>query len=190
MVDRSEPLVALLMGVPGVRVRESVALRLAYASTLLPRGVALHVVEGLRTSVRQQQIISEYAAQLRAEYGELEEPRLRELSSRFVAPLEVAPHLSGAAVDLTLVGSDGIPLDLGTLIDATPEQSRGACYFDSDSISPEAREHRAVLASALTRAGFVNYPTEWWHWSFGDRYWALMSGREHALYGAGHREVA
>jgi hypothetical protein len=20
--------------------------------------------------------------------------------------------------------------------------------------------------------GFVNYPTEWWHFSYGDRYWA------------------
>ena len=31
--------------------------------------------------------------------------------------------------------------------------------------------------------GLVNYPTEWWHWSFGDRYWALLSGARHALYG-------
>jgi D-alanyl-D-alanine dipeptidase len=29
---------------------------------------------------------------------------------------------------------------------------------------------------ALTGAGLVNYPTEWWHWSFGDRYWAYASG--------------
>jgi D-alanyl-D-alanine dipeptidase len=29
----------------------------------------------------------------------------------------------------------------------------------------------------------VNYPTEWWHWSYGDRYWALMTGAPAALYG-------
>jgi D-alanyl-D-alanine dipeptidase len=29
----------------------------------------------------------------------------------------------------------------------------------------------------------VNYPTEWWHWSHGDRYWALLTGAEAALYG-------
>jgi D-alanyl-D-alanine dipeptidase len=26
-------------------------------------------------------------------------------------------------------------------------------------------------------AGFVNYPPEWWHWSYGDKYWAFISGR-------------
>jgi D-alanyl-D-alanine dipeptidase len=26
-------------------------------------------------------------------------------------------------------------------------------------------------------------PTEWWHWSYGDRYWALMTGAPAALYG-------
>ena len=31
--------------------------------------------------------------------------------------------------------------------------------------------------------GLVNYPTEWWHWSYGDRYWALISGADAALYG-------
>ena len=35
----------------------------------------------------------------------------------------------------------------------------------------------------LAGQGLVNYPTEWWHWSFGDRYWALLTGARHALYG-------
>ena len=29
----------------------------------------------------------------------------------------------------------------------------------------------------------MNYPTEWWHWSFGDRYWALVTDSPTALYG-------
>jgi D-alanyl-D-alanine dipeptidase len=40
-----------------------------------------------------------------------------------------------------------------------------------------------MLASALQGAGLVNYPTEWWHWSYGDRYWAMASGRGSAIYG-------
>ena len=35
----------------------------------------------------------------------------------------------------------------------------------------------------LGDAGFVNYPTEWWHWSFGDRYWAFVTGHGAARYG-------
>ena len=38
-------------------------------------------------------------------------------------------------------------------------------------------------AGSLRGAGLVNYPTEWWHWSYGDRYWALMTGARAALYG-------
>jgi zinc D-Ala-D-Ala dipeptidase len=29
----------------------------------------------------------------------------------------------------------------------------------------------------------VNYPTEWWHWSYGDSYWALTTGAPAAIYG-------
>ncbi|MFC7580895.1 hypothetical protein ACFQ23_12765 [Schaalia naturae] len=31
-------------------------------------------------------------------------------------------------------------------------------------------------------AGFVNHPAEWWHWSYGDPYWGLITGHP-ALYG-------
>jgi D-alanyl-D-alanine dipeptidase len=32
------------------------------------------------------------------------------------------------------------------------------------------------FAAALDGAGLVNYPPEWWHWSFGDRYRAMVTG--------------
>ncbi|ABX41733.1 hypothetical protein Cphy_1358 [Lachnoclostridium phytofermentans ISDg] len=25
------------------------------------------------------------------------------------------------------------------------------------------------------KGGFVNYPTEWWHWSYGGCYWAFLN---------------
>jgi hypothetical protein len=40
----------------------------------------------------------------------------------------------------------------------------------------------ALLREALAAVGMVNYPTEWWQWSYGDRYWALSTGAGHALY--------
>ena len=46
-----------------------------------------------------------------------------------------------------------------------------------------ARANCELLARALRGAGLVNYPTEWWHWSYGDRYWALVSGAPAAMYG-------
>jgi D-alanyl-D-alanine dipeptidase len=103
--------------------------------------------------------------------------------SRYVSPPEIAPHSAGAAVDLTLADEDGRELDLGTPVNATPEESAGACCTRAVNISEEARSHRDILGAALTAAGLVNYPTEWWHWSYGDRYWALGTGAAAACYG-------
>jgi D-alanyl-D-alanine dipeptidase len=185
-IESGEPLVDLCTRDVLTRgqqfARESVADRLALADTFLPAGIRLHVVEGLRPVESQQQIWDGYRAELQRLHPGISSRDVDQLASRFVSPIEVAPHVAGAAVDLTLVGAHG-PLDLGTPIDATPEQSNGACFFAATNISREARTNRSLLADVLTAAGLVNYPTEWWHWSYGDRYWALATGAPAALYG-------
>lgn len=180
-----ESLVALgpSFGPARARVRAGLAARLRRAQSTLPVGTSLRVVEGHRSAVRQVSIIAAYSAQLRVTYPDASPGELALLTSRFVAPLEVAPHVAGAAVDLTLVGPHGEELDLGTSIDATPEESAGGCFFDAPGIDPPARARRDLLAAVLTGVGLVNYPTEWWHWSYGDRYWALTTGAAAALYG-------
>ena len=105
------------------------------------------------------------------------------LASRYVSPPEIAPHSAGAAVDLTLCTEDGQELDLGTSVNANPEESNGACYTGHPSVGADARRNRAILTAALSGAGFVNYPTEWWHWSYGDRYWAMTTAAPAAIYG-------
>jgi zinc D-Ala-D-Ala dipeptidase len=100
-----------------------------------------------------------------------------------VSPPELAPHSAGAAVDLTLCTDDGRELDLGTRVNATPEESEGLCYTDPPGLDGRARHSRGVLAAALHSVGFVNYPTEWWHWSYGDRYWAIKTTAAAAIYG-------
>jgi zinc D-Ala-D-Ala dipeptidase len=182
--DNGDPLVRLDPTI-GRRtfVRSGLAARLAIAQAALPAGIGLYVVEGHRSAASQQAIVASYSAELSAAHPGMSADELRRLSSRFVAPLDVAPHVAGAAVDLTLIDACGLELELGTPIDATPEQSNGRCYFAAAGISRDARANRNLLARVLTDAGLVNYPTEWWHWSFGDRYWALVTGADHALYG-------
>jgi len=183
--ETGEPLVVLPAGFGPARalVRAGLANRLGQAQTLLPRGLQLRVVEGHRSTADQQSIIARYTAEVRSAHPGVRPDELPHLVARFVAPIEVAPHVAGAAVDLTIVDADGPELDLGTAIDATPEQSGGACFFDSSRISRPARANRRLLAAALPAAGLVNYPTEWWHWSYGDRYWALITGAPSAPYG-------
>jgi zinc D-Ala-D-Ala dipeptidase len=54
-------------------------------------------------------------------------------------------------------------------VNATPEGSEGMCYTDPPGLDGRVRHSRGVLAAALHSVGFVNYPTEWWHWSYGDQ---------------------
>lgn len=163
-------------------VREGVLDRLIKAQASLPAGTRLLLVEGYRPLSLQQHYFKGYADQLRAENPDWPDEQLIRATSRFVSPPEIAPHSAGAAVDLTLIDTNGRELDLGTPIDASPEESAGACYTAADNISDDARANREILTTALTAAGLVNYPTEWWHWSYGDRYWALTTETA-ALYG-------
>ena len=185
MRDADEPLVTLpahlTKDARPVLVRSGLASRLELAATLLPAGHRLAVIEGHRSIADQLDIIADYASQVARSHPASTAAERERLVSRFVAPLEVAPHVAGAAVDVTLIGPDGEELDMGTPVDATPEQSGGRCYFAAE-VNPSARRNRNVLAAALGEAGLVNYPTEWWHWSYGDRYWALMTGAKEAIY--------
>lgn len=173
------------LGADRLHVRAGVADRLAEAQRLLPDGVRLLFVEGWRAPLVQRHYFDSYRDTLRAEG--IEPAELDRLASRYVSPPQLAPHTAGAAVDLTLGTADGAELDLGTRVNASPEESDGACYTAAANISAEAVANRAILSRAMERAGFVNYPTEWWHWSYGDRYWALVTGARAAVYGPAAR---
>ncbi|YCK41343.1 M15 family metallopeptidase [Actinomadura sp. ATCC 39365] len=157
--------------------------RLEQAESSLPDGFHLLIVEGYRPIATQRRIFEGYRAELLTTYPDMTPAESYVAASRYVSPVEVAPHTAGAAVDLTLCAPDGTEYDMGTQVNDNPEESGGACYTAAAGIPAEARAHRKILAAALEPVGLVNYPTEWWHWSYGDRYWAMSTGAPAALYG-------
>ncbi|MFJ2594186.1 M15 family metallopeptidase [Streptomyces erythrochromogenes] len=164
-------------------LRADVLRRLLLAQQALPPGIRLLMVEGFRPPALQRRYFDEYAAALRTAHPDAGPVRIRELASAYISPPEVAPHVSGGAVDLTLCTDDGGELFLGTEVNATPEESGGGCRTAALNVDAHARANRAAMGRAMTAAGFVNYPTEWWHWSYGDRYWALLTEAPAAKYG-------
>ncbi|MGA4956700.1 M15 family metallopeptidase [Streptomyces lavendulocolor] len=168
-------------------VRSDVLRRLLLAQGALPGGLRLLVVEGFRPPALQRDYFDAYTATLRAAHPDAPPSRIRELASAYISPPEVAPHVSGGAVDLTLCTEDGEELPLGTEVNATPEETEGGCRTAAANIGAEARANRELMCRAMTVGGFVNYPTEWWHWSYGDRYWALVTGADAAKYGPAAR---
>ena len=168
-------------------VRESVARRLLVAAAALPGGISLALNEGYRRPAIQRRYFESYAATLADLDPSLGDDEVHRLASRYVSPPDLAPHTTGAAVDVLLLDEDGDPVDVGCPINASPEESEGRCYTDHPAVTGAPRDHRRALVRAMTAAGFVNYPTEWWHWSYGDRYWAMHTGAPAAIYGVVER---
>jgi zinc D-Ala-D-Ala dipeptidase len=162
------------------RLRVGVLDRLVTAQTVLPPDLRLLVVEGYRPLALQVRYFRAHLDRLRARWPDADASTLHRMTSRYISPPEVAPHVAGAAVDLTLCTVDGSELWLGTEVNDTDTT---ACHTDAAGIAADARARRLVLAGAMGFAGFINYPSEWWHWSYGDRYWACRAGADHARYG-------
>ena len=79
-------------------------------------------------------------------------------------PARGSPHSRGVAVDLTLVDTDGAPLDMGTAFDAfTPLSHHG-----STAVAAEAQRNRLALLGLMTAAGWDFYRNEWWHYQLFD----------------------
>ncbi|SFJ54711.1 M15 family metallopeptidase [Thermoflavimicrobium dichotomicum] len=163
-------------------VRLSVAEKLVAAKRFLPKGIHFYVKEGYRPLSVQQHAFERTLKKLEQSFPHFQQVDLIAEAAKYVAPPEVAPHPTGGAVDLTLIDSNGIELDLGTRFNASPHDTDNATYTDATNIPLHARENRQILSNALQAVGFVNYFTEWWHWSLGDRYWAVMTNAKKALY--------
>ncbi|WP_329105515.1 M15 family metallopeptidase [Streptomyces sp. NBC_01439] len=91
-------------------------------------------------------------------------------------------HSADAAVDVTPIDRLGHELDMGTRVDASPEESGGARYTDAPDLGDRARTNRATFSGAPSAAGLIDSGTEWWHRSHGDRSWALQTGQPADLY--------
>ena len=89
----------------------------------------------------------------------------------FADPRKGSPHSRGAAVDLTLVDTRGVELEMGTGFDDLTERAYHACL----DISATAQRNRAVLLGLMTAAGWDFYRNEWWHYQ-------LFNARRYPLY--------
>ena len=165
-----------------IRFRSGVITRLRRAAAELPYGLALLVWDGWRSLALQQRLYAEYRAQLAAT-SRRSGQELDELVQLFVSipstdPLRPSPHLTGGAVDLTLATADGTPLDMGGTFDELTPRSATAFY----PVTAAFGERRQLLRNVMESAEFTNFPSEWWHYDFGDQFWGRLTGSR-AIYG-------
>lgn len=71
-------------------------------------------------------------------------------------------HTRGTAVDLTLVDTQGMELEMPTAFDEFTERA----HSDSLDASPQALQNRALLKAMMEKQGFKQCLSEWWHFDF------------------------
>lgn len=76
-------------------------------------------------------------------------------------PAKGSIHNRGGAVDITLVDSKGVALDMGTPFDFFgPEAGH---HFEN--LSAEVKQNRIFLKQIMQENGFVSFDSEWWHYN-------------------------
>ncbi len=161
-------------------VRKTVAHMLNWAHTLLPEGYRFKIWEAHRPIEKQEFMRRKFLEDLVKANPEKPIHELKKERDKYVARIDIIPpHLTGGAVDLTIVGPDNEDLGMGTdYLDFHQETNTF-----NHNISPEAKKNRLMLNEAMDLVGFVNYSYEWWHWSYGDRYWAYKTNNVESIYG-------
>lgn len=166
-------------------LRESVAKALAEASKRLPRGYSFAVIEGWRPRHIQRRMYLTALRRWREMHPEWSEAHLRRVVNRFSAPPDhrkvPPPHLTGGALDIMLADARGKRLDHHSPY--APRDPKGY-QTDAPDLSPEAKKVRTILRDALASVGITNYPSEFWHYSYGDQGWAYRERADVAIYDA------
>ncbi|WP_298925977.1 M15 family metallopeptidase [uncultured Ramlibacter sp.] len=171
-------------------VRSQVYTRLLRVQEGLPAGLRLRLYEGLRSLAVQQQLFDEEQARVVQAHPGLTPQQVHERASLLIAPPRhwdgspnLPPHSTGGAVDVELVGADGAVIDFGMQARDWVRVPAQFCETRHAALPAAAQANRLLLAQAMEGQGFVNYVREWWHYSYGDRYWAMRTGQPQAIFG-------
>lgn len=200
-IDPSEPLALLQPGanllvrhgrganVGPLYARQSLQQRLEAAAAYLPEGFALVVLDAWRSKEAQRALYKRLARQIDGT-----DPRLYafdpdQSDTDLPYPSEDAPHVTGGAVDVGLLGPDGAPWPMGTDVDDMTAAAATNALEDAFADVPNGAEAvlgRRLLFWAMHAGGFSNYPREYWHYDFGNAFWRFFG---HLGAGAVFREV-
>lgn len=83
-------------------------------------------------------------------------------------PKNGSVHNYGAAVDLTICDENGYALDMGAGFDDIRKiayPSMEAHFLSTGELTEEQVSNRKLLRKVMSSQGFINIPSEWWHFN-------------------------
>ncbi len=171
-------------------MRKTVYDKLCLAQKDLPSGLRFRLYEAFRSIKVQKMLFDEEYEITAKRLGEKSHAEIFHETTRLVSPvihldgsINIPPHNTGAAVDVEIVDDDGQVIDMGMEAKDCMFVDPELCMTNCEYLDSAIKQNRKLLADVMEAQGFVNYPTEWWHYSYGDRYWAYHKNKAYAIYG-------
>ena len=207
-----------LLGAPlpnvtqAILVRESVAKKLQQANKIIMSQqlaklfgceVEIYVDNGIRTPELQVYLYNvAYPKHIAKQNPKWNSERVLRRRDELIAKppqntSNPSPHMTGAAVDLTLrlkQSNKGYVENVGIELLRASGATNESCNPDYAEYSPrpayiseelwhEGTRNRRIMYNVLIHCGMQVNPTEMWHYSWGDQMWAKLQGKPAALYG-------
>ncbi len=181
-VELQYPILNMQNAVDKCFVMQEVYEKLMLVKKFLPDGLKLKIWDAWRPFDLQFELYKKYCNEIIKSFRLENKPEKEKRDiisqyvsfpkkSRFYPPV----HTTGGAVDVTLIDSSCKELDMGTVFDAFSEKTRSD-YFETYADS-HIKYNRRILYNAMINAGFSNLPSEWWHYDYGDGFWAYYNNR-------------
>ena len=119
---------------PECFIREDAYDNLLKAAENLPQGYKFLVYDAWRPERVQYELFDSFKKEIKANNPALTEEKINQKVEEYVAlpshnSYSPSPHLTGGAVDLTIIDKKGKPLDMGTGFDETKEETH-TDYFE------------------------------------------------------------
>ena len=164
-----------------VFLRKTVYEKLCDAQKYLPLNYYFKIYSAYRPIEEQQKLWNAKYLKFQTEHPDLSAEELTKLVKRVCADprFGFGGHQTGGAVDIALCNDKGIDYSMGTKHSEVNEKTKTKSKF----ITKEEEKNRRILSGAMLKVGFVNYPQEWWHFSYGDRMWAAYKNKNNCVYG-------
>ncbi len=162
------------------KLRKTVWEMLQNASENLPEKYSFMVMSAYIPISLQQEVWNSKYKKISKKYWYLPKFLKEKIIRKYAAYPKIGePHNTGGAVDVVILDENKIPLDMGSNFGEASEKSHTR-YQDLTIIQKKNRE---LLYWTMTNSGLINTnPFEWWHYSYGDKTWAIYTAKKQGFY--------
>ena len=169
-------------------IRRKVLKKLYYIADDLPKGVNLKIYKTFRSRIKINEAFEAVIKEITDKNPDIGRHEAMKLAKYKTDDPKgsMGGHETGGAVDVALCDDNGVDFDYGTKF----HEYNDSTFTRNRYITKKQRKNRRRLVRIMRRYGFVNFPGEWWHFSYGDRMWSAYKGKRNGgIYGSAETEM-